>query len=170
MPSAIICTTDKLLEEREKKTIPNYKALINPLLDSVALLGQVCTELSYKRRDALKPFLHQDFRLACATSRKPGKLPFGNDLGKTLQELKTTNKVMTNKSSDARQYKRSTGHPKQDNKRYQQKPFFVNKGRSFNHPKSAATQGKFGRKICLQYLQEKVSLFFLYDCLILSGC
>ena len=28
--TAIICTTDKLLEHREKKTIPSYKALINP--------------------------------------------------------------------------------------------------------------------------------------------
>ena len=93
--SVIICTTDKLLEHREKKTIPSYKALINPLLDSVALLGYVCTELSYKRRDALKPFLHKDFRLTCARSRKPGKLLFGNDLAKTLQELRTTNKIMT---------------------------------------------------------------------------
>jgi len=89
--SATICTTDKLPEHREKKTIPNYKALMNPLLDSVALLGHVFTELSYKRRDALKPFLHQDFRLARARSRKPGKLLFGNDLAKTLQDLRTTN-------------------------------------------------------------------------------
>ena len=113
--SAIICTTDKLLEHREKKTIPSYKALINPSLDSVALLGHVCTELSCKGMDALKPFLHQDFRSACARSRKPGKLLFGNDLAKTLQELKTTNKIMTNNSSDARNYKRNTGHSKQDN-------------------------------------------------------
>ena len=120
MSSAIICTSDQLLEHREKKTIPSYKALINPLLDSVALLGHVCTELSYKRRDALKPFLHQVFR-----SRKPGKLLFGNDLAKTLQEtLKTTNKLMTNNSSDARHYKRSSGHSKQENNKYQQKrPF-----------------------------------------------
>ena len=139
--SAIICTSDKLLEHREKKTIPSYKALINPLLDSVALLGHVCTELSYKRRDALKPFLHQDFRLACARSRKPGKLLFGNDLAKTLQELKTTNKLMTNNSSDARNYKRSSGHSKQENNKYQQKrPFLVNRGRTFNPPKSTSTQ------------------------------
>ena len=75
--SAIICTTDKLLEHREKKTTPSYKGSINPLLDSVALLGHVCTELSYKRRDAFKPFLHQDFLSACARSRKPGKLVLG---------------------------------------------------------------------------------------------
>ena len=114
--SAIISTTDKLPEHREKKTIPNYKALINPLLDSVALLGHVCTELSYKRKDALKPFLHQDFCLACARSRKPGKLLFGNDLAKTLQDLRTSNKIMTNNSSDTRLPKRSSGHSKQDNR------------------------------------------------------
>ena len=122
--SAIICTSDKLLEHREKKTIPSYKALINPLLDSVALLGHVCTELSYKKRDALKPFLHQDFHPACARSRKPGKLLFGNNLAKTLQELKTTNKLMTNNSSDARHYNRSSGHSKQENNKYQRKPSF----------------------------------------------
>ena len=93
--SAIICTTDKLLGHSEKKLIASYKALINPLLDSAALLGYVCTELSYERRDILKPFLHKEIRLACARSRKPGKLPFGNDLAKTLQELRTTNKIMT---------------------------------------------------------------------------
>lgn len=93
--SAIICTTDKLLGHREKKTIASYKALINPLLDSVALLGYVCTELSYERRDALNPFLHKKIRLACARSRKPGKLLFGNDLAKTLQELRTTHKITT---------------------------------------------------------------------------
>ena len=140
--SAIICSTDKLLEHREKKTIPNYKALINPLLDSVALLGHVCTELSYKRRDALKSFLHQDFRLACARSRKPGKLLFGDDLPKTLQELKTTNKIMTSNSSDNKHYKRSNNNFKQQgSNRYQQKPFLVHRGRSSNPPKSSASQG-----------------------------
>ena len=145
--SAIICTTDKLLEHREKKTIPSYKALINPLLDSAALLGHVCIELSYKRRGALKPFLHPDVRLGCARSRKPGKLLFGNDLTKTLQELRATNKIMINNSSDARHYKRSTGPPKQDNNRYQQKPFW-NKGRTFHPPKSTTTLGSapFKRK------------------------
>ena len=71
--------------------------------------------LQRKQMDTLKPFLHQDFRSACAKSRKPGKLLFGDDLAKTLQELKTTNTIMTNKSSDARNYKRNTGHSKQEN-------------------------------------------------------
>ena len=73
LSSAIIYIVDKRLEHRQKKTIPNYKVLINLLLDSVALLGHVCKELSYRRRDSVKPFLHQDFRQACAWSRKAGK-------------------------------------------------------------------------------------------------
>ena len=79
LSSAIICTTDKLLKHREKKNISSYKALRNPLLDFMALLGHVCTGLAYKRSDALKAFLYQDFHSVCVTSRKPGKLPFGND-------------------------------------------------------------------------------------------
>ena len=40
-------------------------------------------------------------------------------------------------SSDARNYKRSSGHSKQENNKYQQKrPFLVNRGRTFNPPKS----------------------------------
>lgn len=112
--SAIICTTDRLLEHREKKTIASYKALTNPLWDSVVLPGHVCTELSYKRRDALIPFLHQDFRLACTRNKtkqnKTGKLLFGEDLAKTLQKLKATDKIVTNNSFYARHYKRSSGY------------------------------------------------------------
>ena len=115
-------------------------------MDSVALLDHVCTELSCKRRDALKPFLHQDFRSACARSRKPGKLLFGNDLAKTLQELKTTNKIMINNSSDARKYKRSTGHSRQENIKYQQKRFLVNRGRTFNPPFRAGQVSLFYEK------------------------
>jgi len=54
-----ICFTrhpGKLLEHRQEKAIPNYKVLINPLL-AVALLGHVCTELSYRNRNSLKTFL-----------------------------------------------------------------------------------------------------------------
>ena len=64
--------------------------------------------------------MHQDFRLTCARSRKPEKRLFGNDLAKTLQELKTTNKVMTKNSSDARHYKRITGHPEQEHNQWEQ--------------------------------------------------
>ena len=106
-----------------------------------------------QKKGCLKSFLHQDFRLAYARSRKPRKLLFEKNFGKTLKELKTTNKIMTNNSSDARHYKQNTGHSKQDNNKYQQKRFLVKRGRTFNPPKSTASQGK-GASVSVLSLKE----------------
>ena len=93
MSSAISVTVDDLLCHR-KKASPDYKRLIPRLTDSVALIGHVHKELSFKRRDAMRPFLNQEFKQACSRTLKPGKRLFGEYLPKTLQELKTTNKIM----------------------------------------------------------------------------
>ena len=59
---AITVTVDDLLSHREKKTTSDYKALISRLTDSVALIGHVHKELSFKRRDAIRPYLNQEFK------------------------------------------------------------------------------------------------------------
>jgi len=121
---------DDLLSHREKKTTPDYKALISRRTDSVALIGHVHKELSFKRRDAIRPYLNQEFKQACSRTLKPSKLLFGEDLPKTLQELKTTNKLMSSVTPDNKR-----GHAKSKNHsnnqfrgRYfqgnQSKPFF----------------------------------------------
>ena len=76
---------------REKKTSPDYKTLIPRPSDSLASIGHVHKELSFKRRDAIRPYLNQEFKQACLRTLKPGKFLFDQDLPKTLQELKTTN-------------------------------------------------------------------------------
>ena len=65
---ALVVTVDDLLSRREKKTPPNYKTLIPGLTDSVALIGHVNKELSFKRRDAIRPYSNQEFRPALETS------------------------------------------------------------------------------------------------------
>ena len=93
--SAIVVTVEDLVSHREKKTFPNYRSLIPRLTHSVALLGHVNKELSFKRRDAISPYLNQEFTQACSRTLKPEKLLFGEDLPKTLQELKTTNTLIS---------------------------------------------------------------------------
>ena len=73
---------------------------------------------------------------------------------------------MTNNSSDARHYKRSIGHSKQENIKYQQKHFLVNRRRTFNPPKSTATQGQasFKKNVHqdLEVLKTQVRVFPSY--------
>lgn len=149
---AIIVTVDDLLSHREKKTTPDYKALISRLTDSVALIGHVHKELSFKRRDAIRPYLNQEFKQACSRTLKPGKLLFGEDLPKTLQELKTTNKLMSSVTPDNKR-----GHAKSKNHsnnqfrgRYfqgnQSKPFLASRGGNAYPPKSNQQQNQFQHK------------------------
>ena len=78
--SAIIVTVNDLLSHREKKKSPDYMTLIPTLTDSVALIDHVQKELSFKQRDAIRPFLNQEFKQACSRTLKPGKFLFGEDL------------------------------------------------------------------------------------------
>jgi len=150
--SAIIVTVDDLLSHREKKTSPDYKTLIPRLTDSVALIGHVHKELSFKRRDAIRPYLNQEFKQACSRTLKPGKLLFGEDLPKTLQELKTTNKLMSsvtpdNKKGHAKSKNHSNSHFRgnfyQGN---QSKPFLAHRGGNVYPPKSNQQQNRFQPK------------------------
>ncbi|KAK3745382.1 hypothetical protein QZH41_001420 [Actinostola sp. cb2023] len=153
--SAIICSIDDLLNHREKKTTPNYKNLIPQLTYSVALLGHVNKEFSFKRRDAVRPFLNQDFKQACSRNHKPGKLLFGDDLPKTLQELKTTNKIMSNVSDTYKGNHRTRGqYNSQYNNNYrgnnfrgnQSKPFWGYRGRNAYPPRSNYQQNQTQNK------------------------
>lgn len=87
------------MTRRKDKTKPDYKAIVSRLTDSVALVGQVHKEISFKRRETIRPYLHADYKQACSRTVKPGKLLFGEDLSKTLQELKSTNKIMKSATS-----------------------------------------------------------------------
>lgn len=94
--SGLACSIDNLLQCRENKTIPNYRALIPTLLDVTALFGHVCKELSYKRKEAIRPILHPDFKPLCARTHKVGPLLFGEDLAKCAQDIRSSSKTVMN--------------------------------------------------------------------------
>ncbi len=93
---SISSTIDDLLKAREKKSQVEFKAIIAQLLDCTVLLGHVSQEMSFKRRDSLRPHLNNDFKQACSRNMKPSKMLFGDDLPKTIEALKATNKVVNN--------------------------------------------------------------------------
>ena len=97
--SALMTASNDLLVCWETKTLPNYKALLAQLLDATALFGHVCQELSFKRKETIKPILHSDFKSVCSRTHKVGKLLFGEDLSKVVQDLRASTKVVTQLTS-----------------------------------------------------------------------
>ena len=159
MSSAIIVTVNDLFSHREKKTSPD-KTLIPRLTDSVALIGHVHKKLSFKRRDAIRPYLNQEFKQACSRTLKPGKFLFGEDLPKTLQELKVTNKLMTSITPDNRKGPRKSNWSYSNNQfrgnhfhGNQSRPFLVNRGGNSYPPKSNQQQNR--SRIELHQIQGK---------------
>ena len=110
--SAISLVTDDLLQSRERKSKPNYQVLISRLIDSVALLGHANKELSFKRKEALRPHLSSDIKPACLRNFKPEKYLFGNDLAKTLQQIKATSQVVNNFVAPPYNYNRLQPRPR----------------------------------------------------------
>ncbi len=69
------------------------------MLDATALFGHVCQELSFKRKETIKPILHPDFKSFCSCNHKVGKLLFGEDLPKVVQDLRASTKGVTQLTS-----------------------------------------------------------------------
>ena len=142
--SATLVSVNELLDCREKKTLPDYKGLITNLVDSVALTGLVCKELSYKRRETLRPLLNKEFQQACSRSNKIGKLLFGDDLPKTIQDIRSTNKVMNTVAKPMNTNSKSHSKPKPYShaSTSNDKSFLWAKGRTQHPPKKLFPQNQ----------------------------
>ena len=101
--SAVSVAINDLLSAREQKTIPVYKDLIAKLIDSVVLIGHVSSELTFKRRDSLRPYLTNDFKQGCSRSVKPGNYLFGDDLPETLKQVRATSRIVSSATNPATQ-------------------------------------------------------------------
>ena len=103
--SAVAKSTDTLLVLRanpEKTSVSALGELVTHNADALALLGHVNIELSYRRRDAIKPNLNNEYSSLCGSQVPITGLLFGNELQSQLNNIKAANKIghtITAKSS-----------------------------------------------------------------------
>ena len=92
--SAITSSLNDLLGNQNAKVHISPRSIASKLIDATALIGHVTKELSFKRRDQIKPFLHNDCKQACSQSNEVDTLLFGSDLAGKVQQLKQASKVV----------------------------------------------------------------------------
>lgn len=109
------------------ENLSNFKTIIPQLIDATALFGHVCniSEKSYKRKEAIKPILHPDFKPVFSRTHKVGRLLFGDDLPKTVQDLRSSSKAVSQLTSQPYQgntsfhkFKTRTPHYSNNNKSF----------------------------------------------------
>ena len=101
---ALTVMINKLVDQ-----IPSFPAgneLLQEATDAFALIANANTELNHRRREFIKPDLHNDYKHLCSSSLAITDQLFGNDLPKQVKDLTEVNrvgkKVTTNSGSFAR--------------------------------------------------------------------
>ena len=98
--SAVVKSTDTLLTIRANPDKFPPAALTEQLgnlvtfnTDAIALLDHVNMEMSYRRRDAIKPNLNTEYSALCGSQVPVTGLLFGDELQTQLNSIKATNKI-----------------------------------------------------------------------------
>ena len=130
--SAVAKSTDTLLAIRADPEKTSATALTEKL---GKLLGHVNIELSYRRRDAIKPNLNNEYSSLCGSQVPITGLLFGDELQSQLNNIKATNKIghtTTAKSS----YRNHSDGWKGKSSHSSGKPFLGKRGRSYRPHKN----------------------------------
>ena len=135
--SAVAKATDTLLAIRADPEKTSALALTEKLgklvtynADALALLGHVNIELSYRRRDAIKPNLNDEYSSLCGSQVPITGLLFGDELHSQLNNIKATNKIGHTTTAKPSYRNHSDGW-KGKSSHSSGKPFLGKRGRSY---------------------------------------
>ena len=68
---ALATSVNDLLMSHDNIKPLEHKVVAKRLIDVITLLGSICKELSYHRKEALRPYLTSDCKYVCNRSTKP---------------------------------------------------------------------------------------------------
>ena len=107
-------------------------------MDSLALLGQSCKELSSIRRNKIKPTLARDCTHLCDMEYDDTELLFGQDIAKSIAKAKELGKVTNSLSQSGKKYSSPYKYERKDkggrNQRNKQHHFLEKGRRNQNGP------------------------------------
>ena len=91
--SGLAMSINDILQNKESKTPFDYQSVISKRIDAITLLGFVSKEISYLHKEAMRPSINSIYKAACERTTKPTTLLFGDDMAKTMQEVKAINHI-----------------------------------------------------------------------------
>ena len=104
---------ESLIRCKKEKAEFDQKLLLDYLCNSLSFIGNASFQVSLKRRELLKPDLSRSFRFLCSSPTLLSRFLFGDELSKSVKDIKRANKIMAKvmpkkrkTSSDDRQNKR----------------------------------------------------------------
>ncbi|CAB4043109.1 Hypothetical predicted protein, partial [Paramuricea clavata] len=115
--AAIVRATDTALAH--VTTLPAGKEIVESMTDAIALCAHANSELNIRRKELIKPDLHEDYKHLCSASVPSSSQLFGDDLSKQVKDLTEVNKVG----------RKMTRH---NNKPYARAPAYSYRGRNRN--------------------------------------
>lgn len=87
------CTVNLLKACRNNAKKINLDERVGFHTDALALLGHTQSELSLRRRDAIRPSLEKEYAGLCSSNVPVTSLLFGDDLQQQLNNIKASNKI-----------------------------------------------------------------------------
>ena len=89
--TGVVLATNKVLGCLD--SIPEGRDLIQCLSDSIAMLANANKEINMRRKEMIKPDLHDDYKHLCSSSIEPTSFRFGDELPKQVKDLTEVNRV-----------------------------------------------------------------------------